>query len=236
MVIKDSNYSIYNRTHDFNIVLIGVGGTGSRIAEKIAELNYMLLNSNKPGIKLTLVDPDIVEEKNIGRQKFFPHQIGDFKTKALAQTLSRNYLMKGIVTYEEKVQKCKLNFGSIAICCVDNFKARKYVLNSFKTGYVIDIGNEKDFGQIFLSKKGKLMNTIEFFGEKNFKNQSESSEFICENYEDQFNEQSHFINEAMALYGIELLKDFLINDTINYNCIFVNLKEKTTKKALKIWQ
>ena len=236
MVVKDSSLSIFNRTHDWKITIVGLGGTGSRLAEKIAELNYMLLNSNKPGIQLNLIDFDIVEEKNIGRQKFFPHQIGDFKTKALAQTLSRNYLMKGIVTHEEKVQKCKLNFGSIAICCVDNFKARKYVLNSFKTGYVIDIGNEKDFGQIFLSKYKELQNPIDFFGLKNFQKQSEESNFSCENYEDQFEQQSHFINEAMALYGIELLKDFLLNDTINYNCIFVNLKEKTTKKALKIWQ
>ena len=238
MVVKDSSLSIFNRTHDWKITIVGLGGTGSRLAEKIAELNYMLLNSNKPGIQLNLIDFDIVEEKNIGRQKFYPNQIDQFKTKAIAQNLSRNYLMKNIKTCELKIEDIKpsMNKENIIISCVDNFDARMFIHLNYKNSYIIDLGNEKDFGQIFLSKYKELQNPIDFFGLENFQKQSEESNFSCENYEDQFEQQSHFINEAMALYGIELLKDFLLNDTINYNCIFVNLKEKITKKALKLCQ
>lgn len=150
--------------------------------------------------------------------------------------LKDNKQTQHLYDWELEVEEIELNKENIIISCVDNFDARMFIHLNYKNSYIIDLGNEKDFGQIFLSKYKELQNPIDFFGLENFQKQSEESNFSCENYEDQFEQQSHFINEAMALYGIELLKDFLLNDTINYNCIFVNLKEKITKKALKLCQ
>lgn len=239
--IKDKDYSIHNMNHNYDFTIIGVGGTGSRLAEKLAELNYMLLNSNKPGINMKLIDPDIVELKNIGRQRFKPHQIGMFKTDAIAQTLARDYQMRNIVCINESLNENHFNnifhYGrnEIIISCIDNFEARYLsykIAKKLKDSYLIDVGNDKDYGQIFLYRKDHLKHTFDVFGKDEFIKQEKETTFSCNNYEDQFKEQGHFINEAMALYAIEMIKDFIINDVLYYNAIFVNLKEKKTSKGL----
>lgn len=241
-MIKEPRFSIYNMTHDWKITLVGCGGTGSRLAEKIAELNFMLLNSNQPGIELTLIDFDIVELKNIGRQKFYINQVGMHKADAIAQNLSRMYGMRNIKTINSKFEDLKDKYDSdeIFICCVDNHSTRSFMYSKYTKKYIdnylIDVGNERDFGQIFLSRRKELMHTFDLYGRSFLKKSNKESEFNCEDYSQQFKEQGHFINEAMALYTIELLKDFLINDMIEYNCIFVNLKEMNVKKSLKLCQ
>ncbi|MDT8306517.1 MAG: ThiF family adenylyltransferase, partial [Anaerolineae bacterium] len=53
----------------FRIMLVGVGGTGSTLALFLAGLAY---HAREKGIRveLTLVDPDRIEQANVGRQAF----------------------------------------------------------------------------------------------------------------------------------------------------------------------
>lgn len=233
--IKHKSLSIHNRYHDFNIALIGCGGTGSAIAEEIGRLHYSMVYSDMPGIKLHIIDPDKVEAKNIGRQKFYANNINKYKAEVLAQRLSRNFLMGNVFSHCSKIEdipkELKQTFD-IVICCVDNHKARRYVYDIFNHKYILDIGNEKDFGQIFLSKKDELKHTFDVFGMSESNKQNKESDYRC-GYADQFEEQGLFINSLMALYASELLKDFLTKDAIDYNCIFVNLNDKTTIKSFK---
>lgn len=233
--VKDRNLSIYNRVHDYNIAIVGLGGTGSILAEELGKLHYALINSDLPGLKLTLIDFDTIAQKNIGRQKFYPNEIGKYKSEVIAQRLSRQYLMRNVKFFINKVEELKLTDYDLIICCVDNFDARNYLFNNAIKYYLLDIGNEKDFGQIILSKSNELMHTFNIFGKGESRKQNKESNYEC-GYAEQFEEQGLYINSIMAVYSAELIRDFIVNDTIDYNCIFVNLKEKTTKKALKIWQ
>lgn len=65
------------------IYLIGCGGTGSYLAASLVRLQ-LLLNQQSIGCSLTLIDPDVVEEKNVPRQNFAPTEIGRNKAEALA--------------------------------------------------------------------------------------------------------------------------------------------------------
>ncbi|MBT4483650.1 MAG: hypothetical protein HOC71_08235 [Candidatus Latescibacteria bacterium] len=66
--------------NDFSALIIGVGSVGSRIAVDLA----------RAGIgKLILIDPDIVEEKNLCRCEYFADQIGMNKVHALPDTIHR---------------------------------------------------------------------------------------------------------------------------------------------------
>ena len=237
--VKNQSLSIHNRFHDFKITIIGLGGTGSLLAEQIAKLNYAMLNSNHCGIRLTLIDFDVVEQKNIGRQNFFPNEIGLYKVEALTKRLSRNYLMRtidfNVIRFEDLLIPTYSN-EDLIISCVDNFETRNEIFENVKYPYLLDIGNEKDFGQIILSKRNELKHTFNIFGKSESRKQNNESDYSCGNYADQFEKQGLYINSIMATYAAELIRDFITNDTIDYNCIFVNLKEKTTKKALKIWQ
>jgi len=70
----------------FNIVVVGIGGTGSRVAMEMAKLLYHAREKNV-GVRLTLIDPDIVEKKNVGRQQFSPAEIGMNKAVAKARSI-----------------------------------------------------------------------------------------------------------------------------------------------------
>lgn len=236
MYLKPSRLSIYNRTHDFEVCLIGVGGTGSRVAHHLGTLNFALLNSDKLGIRLTIIDMDEVEYKNIGRQKFRPHHIGMFKTDAIAQDLARDYMMKNINVINKPIQEVEQNVidkFDLIILCVDNVEARSFIYDNVKQVHIIDTGNEKDYGQVILSKAKELQNTFDIFGYDNFVKQTEESDFSCYNYALQFEKQSLFINETISLYTAQMVQDFLVNETIDYNCVFINLKNKRTLKSFK---
>jgi len=238
MYLKPSRLSIYNRTHDYEVCLIGVGGTGSRVAHHLGSLNFALLNSDKPGIRLTMIDMDKVEYKNIGRQKFRPHHIGMFKTDAVAQDLARDYLMKNITLINKPIQEVDKNVigkFDLIILCVDNVEARSFIYDNVKHIHIIDTGNEKDYGQVILSKDQELKNTFEIFGYDNFVQQTEESDYQCDNYARQFEKQSLFINETISLYTAQMIQEFLVEETIDYNCVFINLKNKRTSKTLKTW-
>lgn len=63
-----------------HVAIVGCGGLGSNAA-------MMLVRA---GVReLTLVDYDVVDRSNLNRQMFFPDQIGEAKTEALAETLCR---------------------------------------------------------------------------------------------------------------------------------------------------
>ncbi|MGD0585573.1 MAG: ThiF family adenylyltransferase [Oryzomonas sp.] len=69
------------------IIVMGVGGTGSYLAQGLAKMcaGYRLQ------VEVLLVDPDTVEEKNCARQNFQPWEIGQGKAEALASRLNQQY-------------------------------------------------------------------------------------------------------------------------------------------------
>lgn len=68
------------RLADATVGIIGLGGLGSNAA-------MMLMRS---GVRrFVLADFDRVDESNLGRQLYFPDQLGRLKTEALAETLLR---------------------------------------------------------------------------------------------------------------------------------------------------
>lgn len=229
-------FSIYNRAHDFNIFLVGCGGTGGIMADNICRIANSLLFLEKPSIQLTIIDHDVVEPEDCVRQVFNRNEVGLKKSKVISQHLSRKWGFE--VEYsDEKIQDYKpKNYednSKIFISCVDNFEARKFIYE-MNWDYLIDCGNEKDFGQIILSDKEKeLQSLFDLFGESTIKSQSKKSKYTCD-IAVKLNEQSLFINHAIALYASEMLKDFIFEDMMNYNQVFVNMKTGKTVKHLKL--
>ena len=61
---------LINPQHPVTVNLIGAGGTGSQVLTCLARLDITLRALGHPGLFVTLYDPDIVTESNIGRQLF----------------------------------------------------------------------------------------------------------------------------------------------------------------------
>jgi molybdopterin/thiamine biosynthesis adenylyltransferase len=68
-----------------SIILVGCGGTGSFAALNLARLAWAARSGKR--FRLTFIDPDVVEEKNIGRQYFCPADVGQPKAWTLARRL-----------------------------------------------------------------------------------------------------------------------------------------------------
>ena len=74
---------LINPQHPVTVNLIGAGGTGSQVLTCLARLDITLRALGHPGLFVTLYDPDIVTESNIGRQLFSISDVGLNKAQCL---------------------------------------------------------------------------------------------------------------------------------------------------------
>lgn len=138
-----------------NIVIIGAGGNGSHIISDVAR---MAASFGRP-IQITLVDGDVVEEKNLIRQHFTKLDLGKNKAEALASRygsafgIQINFVPEYLTqTNSEQVLGSRYNGGNtIFITCTDNLASRKLVENRMNGDIWIDLGNEESAGQVTIS-------------------------------------------------------------------------------------
>ncbi|NUQ05919.1 MAG: ThiF family adenylyltransferase [Anaerolineae bacterium] len=136
-------------TYIKTITLVGVGGTGASAARIVARILYDMQRARQHAPSLVLIDPDRVEEKNIGRQALFaPADIGQFKAECVARRLNAALgLDIGWIAEPLDPERHADRFGSgLVISCVDNHEARRAVHRM--KGVQISGGNHADSGQV----------------------------------------------------------------------------------------
>lgn len=143
-------------------LIIGCGGTGSRLVPLVAQFikacNWIL------DPEITLVDDDIVEPKNLTRQNFVSSDVGKNKAEVLANRYGRAYgvSIKAVRSRVDKDFNIEEITGygnnSIIIMCVDSPDSRRDILERLIGGMrptssslLIDSGNENDYGQVVIS-------------------------------------------------------------------------------------
>ena len=146
------------------IVVVGCGGTGSRliplIAQHISNHNVEVTRPNnkqylKGKMELILVDMDWVEFKNLKRQNFFAFDVGKNKASCLAERFSALYGID-IEVYTDIFENCRSSISSqskgntIIFDCTDNKLARESIEKFNQYATIISCGNEDTFGQIFV--------------------------------------------------------------------------------------
>lgn len=138
------------------VYLIGTGGTGSHLAPSLARLAY---HARTKGIQvhLTLVDPDRVEAKNVGRQLFCPAEMGQYKAEALALRLNAAFGL-AIQAIPRPVETVTLDLPSyvservLVVGAVDNHLARQAIhrlVTQHRTWWC-DAGNEAVAGRVYI--------------------------------------------------------------------------------------
>lgn len=152
-------------TH-FSIMLVGAGGTGSTLALFLAGLAFHARQKDIQ-VDLTLVDHDVVEMKNCGRQavSLQAADIGNVpKVSDLALRLNAAYGL-GIVAWPQKYESGMAREwfdhstssqakAHLIVGCVDNYLGRREIAETI-AGYngriwAIDCGNEQNSGQILI--------------------------------------------------------------------------------------
>ena len=145
------------------LTLVGCGGTGSHIASGLISIAGALADRGTQ-TDIYLVDPDIVEERNVGRQLFSAGDIGYPKAQVLASRLNVAFgarvggAVRAIDTLDTFCEAdprpgadSELN---LVIGAVDNPAARllisKAVASTYGRLWWLDIGNEHHSGQVAL--------------------------------------------------------------------------------------
>jgi hypothetical protein len=216
----------------FNIVLIGVGGTGGNLAPMLARI----ISGNEK-VTLTLVDGDEVETSNLERQPYLASDVGMNKAETLSTKLNMAFDLSTLFFTEyinapsdlEKLFTCtrydskRLN---ILISCVDNHLARSVMeryFDSQETIVYIDSANEDYYGDVVLGLKSSNMTYLKtrgmyrplevFSGKKRVKNRS------CEI---KMNDNPQYLpaNQMAATIILKMLSDIIIESSINTH--FVN--------------
>lgn len=143
--------------HPVTIFVIGAGGTGSQVLTNLARMSMALQAIGHPGLHITVFDPDIVTEANIGRQLFSESELGENKAIALVTRINRffGYTWEAESCHyplRRKRDKEKPMLANIIITCTDNVRSRLDLWRFLKNYREIDINNENaplywmDFG------------------------------------------------------------------------------------------
>lgn len=159
--------NIIESFRELQVIQIGCGGTGSWVVPLVSKLLGNIKNriGDQLHINYTLIDDDSVEERNILRQNFNEWDIGNSKTRALANRYVYNF--EKIVCKPIRI-KSDLSFRKvifdkvpamdkilILIGCVDNNKTRQIINRTLSESkeyhgkiIYIDSGNELYNGQV----------------------------------------------------------------------------------------
>ena len=108
------------------ILFIGLGGIGSNLLDLVVPA----LNICHLKVDISIMDDDIVEEDNIGHQRFTSSDIGTSKALSLSRRLS-DYEHVKIIPIEEKLSKASQLHGyDLIIVAVDRMAPRQLVHSS----------------------------------------------------------------------------------------------------------
>jgi PRTRC genetic system ThiF family protein len=139
-------------THIQTVIVVGCGGTGAQVARIVARIIYDMRRARLHTPNVLLVDPDIVEERNCGRQLFAPSDaaLGLPKVEVVGRRLNMALGLDIAWCVEPfSVEKHGNRYGSqLVIGCVDNHLARRELHQV--GGILLSAGNYRDGGQVVI--------------------------------------------------------------------------------------
>ena len=154
----------------FRIILVGCGGTGGYIAETVARFAWDLKQVGKR-VHIVFIDHDLVEENNIGRQRFAPAELGLNKAICLANRYNLAFGLE-IVAVERPFSAEMLSLWrdrftggatTLLVGAVDNAEARQEMAKAVEAEngrlWCLDAGNAFHNGNVYLgnlTKSGQL--------------------------------------------------------------------------------
>lgn len=244
------NY-LMNPQHPVTVNIIGAGGTGSQVLTCMARLDVTLRALGHPGLFVTLYDPDIVTEANIGRQLFSPSELGLNKAQCLVTRINNFFGndWKAEPTIFPAILKDSRwdNMANITITCTDNIKSRLDLWNILKAVpikdyrdyrtplYWMDFGNTQTAGQVVLGTvPKKIKQPASGFYEtvsslkvitrfvKYARVKEEDSGPSC-SLAEALEKQDLFINSTLAQLGCHILWKMFRTGMIEYNGLYLNM-------------
>lgn len=242
---------LLNPTHPVTVNLIGAGGTGSQMLTCLARLDVTLRGLGHPGLFVTMYDPDVVSESNIGRQLFSPSDLGLNKAQCLMTRINaffgNDWRAVPEVFPVETVRLEREDLANITITCTDNVRSRLDLWNVLKAVpssryadhttpfYWMDLGNMQSSGQVVLgtvADKIKQPSSNRYKGVSSLKVitrmirydkvKDEDSGPSC-SLAEALSRQDLFINSTLAQLGCDILWKMFRHGMIDHCGLYLNI-------------
>jgi len=144
------------------IVIAGLGGTGSQLARSVARLIFDRKRRNLHVPRLVFIDPDIVQEHNVGRQMFTSQDAQARAHKAAVLGQRFNFALGLDIHWmtEPLNSERHLKHGCLVLGCVDNHIARAEIARKEDCLW-IDCGNGYDHGQVVIGNAGDRQRVLD---------------------------------------------------------------------------
>jgi len=228
------------------VLVVGAGGTGSELFEQLFRANLVSKMLGQHGLELILADGDKVGEFNLGRQRFWPVDLGRNKAEVLcerfntwgdckAQSINKFLSPKEVFNYR----------ADIVITCIDNGKWRwklykvaqkdKEVIRQRSTLW-LDCGNDRSSGQVILGHLQfddcniRLPNVGDLYPSLASSDDKDSDSCSAE---EAIAKQDLGINTEIALQASGLLWALLREGKLRYHGAYV-FRNELTVQPLKI--
>ena len=219
------------------VLVIGAGGSGSKLTVGLKNLHGALLALGHPGFQVALADGDTVSQSNLVRQSFYPADVGLNKATVL---ISRINLSCGLAweAYPRYLEADDIRKSSadLVLSCVDSRQARATVERGLASYggvvYHLDLGNTRDTGQMVLGcplgyynprKRNRLRTAFELFPELTDTTLPEDDTPSCSTME-ALEKQDLFVNDTLVTSALALLWRLLRHGEIEHHGSFVDLK------------
>ena len=225
-------------TRAIKVVLVGAGGTGSHVLRRLANIHLAMIELGHPaGLDVIVIDPDTVSKTNVGRQNFWPSDVGQSKAEILVNRC--NLLMQtGWVAETLKVtDDTQFSNPDIVIGCVDNRKGRAAILKALKrsvysSAYYLDIGNREHDGQVVLGevfgasykRENRLPHVADLYPDIIDGSLDDTDDTPSCSLAEALEKQSLFINDTMANAACNLLWELFRYGQLTHHGQFVNIR------------
>lgn len=217
------------------IHVIGAGGNGAPMFMRLYKMHTTLRALGRAGLKVVLWDQDTVSQFNIGRQPFFPQDIGRNKASVLVDRLKM--MDHTIVDWEARqemfIETSKVDASALmVITCVDTKAARRAVHEAVflkeRALYWCDLGNEADTGQIVLgeamhTKRAMRLPVITELYPSMLDTSIPEDNFPSCSTEEALEKQSLFVNEIVVGHAASMIWDGLFKGAISNPILYVNV-------------
>jgi PRTRC genetic system ThiF family protein len=243
-VVNQANMHVLDgklMTRAVNVLLVGAGGTGSRMLEKLVALHRALIAKGHPaGLEVTVVDPDTVSTANIGRQAFYPGDVGRFKSDVLVNRA--NMALEGVIWKSEPAvltTRASLDRFDLVIGAVDNRAARLAILRGLEncasgTRYWLDTGNRATDGQVVLGQVTsrrkvkddamRLPHIAEFYPDLIDSAAEDKDNTPSCSLAEALEKQSLYINPTVSDFAANMLWMLFTEGRLDTQGAFINLK------------
>jgi PRTRC genetic system ThiF family protein len=233
-------------TRAVKVLMVGAGGSGSRMLENLICLHRAMVALGHPaGLLVTVLDQDTVSPANVGRQAFYPSDVGSYKAVTL---VNRANMALGTVQWRAVVGKINtkttgLGNFDLVIGAVDNRSARLAIVRSLERAgggirYYLDMGNRSADGQVVLGEvasgtrktdsEWRLPHVGELFPEliDAARDKVEDDIPSC-SLAEALEKQSLYVNTGVSLFASNILWQLLTKGELTNHGAFVNLEHMT---------